>query len=85
MLAASLCFPTELNLSRGNEDGKGLKLHGFLTFAVCGLGGALGVGGCVEGALPAAGLAPLRLVEPDRAGDALTDVALPVMTALTWN
>ena len=53
-----------------------------LTFAVCGLRGALRVGGGVVGAGPAAGLAPLRLVEAGRARRALRDVALPVVAGL---
>ena len=58
-----------------------VELHA-LTFAVCWLRGALGVGGGVVGAGPAAGLAPLRLVEPQRARRALVDVALPVVAGL---
>ena len=56
-----------------------------LTFAVGGLRGAVGVGGGVVGAGPAAGLAPLRLVEAGRARRALGDVALPVVARLARN
>ncbi len=57
----------------------------LLTFAVGRLRGALGVRRGVVGARPAAGLAPLGLVEAGRTERAGAGVALPITARLARN